>query len=216
VPEAALPLIFITAFVVALSGALMPGPLLVLTIGEVARRGFWAAPQLILGHAILELTLVAALATGVSKFMESDLTSGIVGLVGGSILVGIGFVTVKSGWQSGTILTPAKQIITRDRKLVLNGILVSISNPYWLIWWVTVGTTYLLWSSKLGIGGVATFFTGHILADFGWYVLVAFIIATGRKFMSHKIYRGLLVICGLALLALGGYFVASGINFLVS
>jgi threonine/homoserine/homoserine lactone efflux protein len=171
---------------------------------------------LILGHAILELTLVAALATGVSKFMESDLASGIVGLVGGSILVGIGFVTVKSGWQSGTILTPAKQIITRDRKLVLNGILVSISNPYWLIWWVTVGTTYLLWSSKLGIGGVATFFTGHILADFGWYVLVAFIIATGRKFMSHKIYRGLLVICGLALLALGGYFVASGINFLVS
>jgi threonine/homoserine/homoserine lactone efflux protein len=216
VPEAALPLIFITAFVVALSGALMPGPLLVLTIGEVARRGFWAAPQLILGHAILELTLVAALATGVSKFMESDLASGIVGLVGGSILVGIGFVTVKSSWQSGTILTPAKQIITRDRKLVLNGILVSISNPYWLIWWVTVGTTYLLWSSKLGIGGVATFFTGHILADFGWYVLVAFIIATGRKFMSHKIYRGLLVICGLALLALGGYFVASGINFLVS
>jgi hypothetical protein len=63
---------------------------------------------------------------------------------------------------------------------------------------------------------VASFFIGHILADFAWYALVAFIVATGRKFMKAAVYRGLLIVCGLALLSLGGYFVTSGIKFLTS
>jgi len=90
VPEATIFLIFTTAFVIALSGAMMPGPLLSVTISEVARRGFWAGPQLILGHGILELALVAALAAGLSKFMENDLVPAIIGLVGGTILIGMG------------------------------------------------------------------------------------------------------------------------------
>jgi len=75
--------------------------------------------------------------------------------------------------------------------------------------------TWLLWSLKLGIAGVASFFTGHILADLTWYALVAFIIATGRKIISDTAYHWLLLACGLALVALGGYFTASGIKFLI-
>ena len=43
-----------TSFIVALSGALMPGPLLTVTVGEAARRGFWAGPLIMVGHALLE------------------------------------------------------------------------------------------------------------------------------------------------------------------
>ncbi len=51
----------VSSFVVALSGALMPGPLLTVTVGEATRRGFWAGPLIILGHGLLELTLVLLL-----------------------------------------------------------------------------------------------------------------------------------------------------------
>lgn len=214
-PEASFLIIFTTSFLVAFSGAMMPGPLLALTIGEVARRGFWAGPQLILGHGIAELALIAALVAGLSEIMSNELVPVIVGFAGGAILLGMGLVTARRGWRKSTILATEPQIAVRDRTIVLSGIIGSISNPYWLIWWITLGMTYLLWSLSLGIAGVATFFTGHILADLAWYALVAFILASGRKIMSDKVYRGLLIFCGVALLGLGGYFIASAAGFLV-
>ncbi len=212
-PEATYVLIFTTAFVVALSGAMMPGPLLAITISETARRGFWAGPQLMLGHAILELALIAALAAGLSKFIDNELVMAIISLLGGAILMGMGSLAVRKVWQKVKLPTASSER-GRGRTLVLSGILVSLSNPYWLIWWITLGMAYLLWSLNLGIAGVVTFFTGHILADLAWYALVAFIIATGRKIMNDTVYRVILLVCGLALLALGGYFITSGIKFL--
>ena len=81
-PEATLIIIFSTSFLVGLSGALMPGPLLAVTVGEAARRGFWAGPLLILGHGILELALVVALVAGLSRLVGNNLVSGVVGIVG--------------------------------------------------------------------------------------------------------------------------------------
>ena len=212
-PEATIPLIFTTSFLVALSGAMMPGPVLAVTISEVARRGFWAGPLLILGHGILELVLVTALALGLSEFIRNDLVSAIIGLIGGCILLALGFLTMRRGWGRVSIPTANPQEAGRSEKVILSGILASISNPYWFIWWVTLGTVYLLWALNLGVAGVASFFTGHILADLGWYALVAFIVATGRKVMNDAVYRGLLVLCGLALIVLGGYFISAGVRF---
>ena len=191
----------------------MPGPLLAVTISEAARRGFWAGPQLMLGHAILELALIAALAAGLSKFIDNEPVMAIVSLLGGVILLGMGSLAVRKVWQKVKLPTASSER-GGGKTLVLSGILVSLSNPYWLIWWITLGMAYLLWSLNLGIAGVVTFFTGHILADLAWYALVAFIIATGRKIMNDTVYRVILLVCGLALLALGGYFITSGIRFL--
>ena len=213
-PEATIPLIFVTSFMVALSGAMMPGPVLAITISESARSGFWAGPKIILGHGILELALVTALALGLSRFIASDLVSAIIGLIGGGILLAMGAIVVRRGRGNVTIPTAASSEVGRSSKVILSGILGSISNPYWFIWWITLGTVYLLWALTLGVAGVASFFTGHILADLGWYALVAFIVATGRKIMNDRVYRGLLITCGLALLALGVYFVFSGVRFL--
>lgn len=214
-PEATIILIFTTSFVVGLSGAMMPGPLLALTIGETVRHGFRTGPLLVLGHGILELALVIALVLGLSQFVGGELVLSIVGIVGGTVLLGMGLAVVRRGWRKVPVPFVNSAGVVQNRRLVLSGVLVSVSNPYWLIWWATIGMTYLLWSLKLGLTGVASFFTGHILADLSWYTLVAFIIVRGKRFVSDTAYRWLLLVCGLALVALGGYFIVSGIKFLI-
>jgi len=85
---------------------------------------------------------------------------------------------------------------------------------FWLVWWATVGATYVLWSLAAGAIGVVVFYLGHILSDLGWYSMVSLVVARGRRLMSQRIYRGLLLVCGVALIGLGVYFLVSGAIFL--
>ena len=80
---------------------------------------------------------------------------------------------------------------------VAAGFLISLSNPYWILWWATVGITYLNLSLRFGAMGLAAFFGGHLLADLSWYSLVALGVARGRRFLE----RPLLPLAGGRLLA---------------
>ena len=198
--KATIIVILTTSFLVGLSGALMPGPMLALTISQSARFGFWAGPLIVLGHAILELALVLVLVFGLSCFVGNKLSLSIVGLIGGAVLVYMGVTTMIQGWGSSGLMLSSNSTAP-SQVLIFSGIIVSVSNPYWLLWWATIGMTYLLWSLQLGPGGVAAFFTGHISADLIWYSLVAFIVAEGKTIISDAIYRWFLVVCGAAWLA---------------
>lgn len=209
--SATIPLVFFTSLGVGFSGAISPGPLLVYNIGESVRRGFMAGPLVSLGHALLELVVVVGLALGVSKFLNNDVVFAVVGFLGGLFLLWMGLAMV---WKSkGYLPLDADSTGTTQRKgnPILGGILVSLSNPFWTIWWLTIGLGYLLWARDLGVWGVAAFYVGHIMSDLVWYSLVSFGVASGRRFlMAPKVYQGLIVVCGLFLLALGGYFIANG------
>ena len=80
---------------------------------------------------------------------------------------------------------------------------MSAANPYWLIWWLTIGLGYVMFSMKYGWLGVALFFVGHILADFAWYTLVSGAVAQGRRLISDRIYQGFLAGCGVFLFGFG-------------
>jgi threonine/homoserine/homoserine lactone efflux protein len=97
---------------------------------------------------------------------------------------------------------------------LLGGVFVSLSNPFWSIWWATIGLTYIVWATDLGVPGLASFFTGHILSDLVWYSLVAFAISSGRRLITARVYQGLILVCGLFLLALGVFFLVSSVGFL--
>lgn len=202
-----------TSFIVALSGALMPGPLLTLTVGEAARRGFWAGPLIILGHALLELALVLLLLAGVGVWLHRPPILGTVGILGAGMLAWMGTGLLKASRHSHLEFDP-----DNDSSLnpVVAGVLMSAANPYWLIWWLTIGLGYVMFSMKYGFLGVALFFIGHILADFAWYTLVSGAVAQGRRFISDRLYRGFLAGCGVFLFGFAGYFGIQGVRFFLN
>ena len=209
-PEVTLTFIFTTAFVVALSGSLIPGPLLTVTVREAARRGIWVGPLVIVGHAVAELALVTALALGLNEMVSSQQVRVIIFLGGGVILVLMGLWTVRFAWQQQTMPAATSPDTGHGTRLVFSGFLASVANPSWIISLATVGTTWVFVSLQRGLIGIVSFYTGHILADLAWYTLVALMIGGGRKLMTLAVYRGILFTCGVGLITLGVYFVISG------
>lgn len=208
--------LFITAFMVGLSGAMMPGSMLTAVISQSAQRGFWIGPLIVLGHAILEFLLIVALLAGLSSLITKPMVSMVVALVGGAFLIYLGYITVRDT-LAGRVSIDAEAAAGNHGRLmnpVPVGILVSLSNPYWSIWWATIGLSYLTLAMKNGSIGVASFYCGHISADLLWYSVVAGLIAGGKRFINQKVYNAVLLICGLFLAGLGVYFIYSGIKFL--
>ncbi len=204
--------LFATAFIVGLSGAMMPGPFLTASIAESIRRGFWAGPLMVLGHAILELVLVLALLEGLASFLtRADVTS-VIGVMGGAFLIFMGFNMSRDALGGhislDAIQASGKQVIRIHP--VVAGITFSLANPLWHLWWATVGLSYISLAMKSGTIGLASFYSGHIFADLGWYSLVSLAVTGGRRFISQGIYNFILLACGVFLLGLGIYFIYTG------
>lgn len=188
---------------------MMPGPLLTVTVSESPRKGFVTGPLLILGHALLEATLLVLLLLGLAPLFSNPVFFSSVSMAGGGILVWMGIGMFKSlpglsvSWEGSG---------NRNNNLILKGILMSLANPYWTIWWATIGMGYILQSLRFGIPGIAVFFAGHILADLAWYSLVSGTVSRGKKLFTDRIYRRLIGVCASFLLAFAVYFFISGVK----
>lgn len=199
-------ILFIAAssFMIALSGALVPGPLFTVTVSEAARRGFRAGPLIILGHGLLELAIVLLIVFQVTPFLAADATRLVITFSGGIILIIMGMLLMRDARRARLDLTTAR---TASRMHpVLTGVLGSLSNPYWFIWWITIGLGYLVSSMEFGMAGVVAFFTGHIAADLLWYSIISYAVAKGRALVGEAGFRYLLYSCGIFLILFGSWF----------
>lgn len=88
-----LPVIFGVALATGFSGAVVPGSLLAVVVEESVRVGWVAGPLMMIGHGTLELIAVILLATGLIRFARSRRVRGIIGLVGGAVLLYLGYLT---------------------------------------------------------------------------------------------------------------------------
>lgn len=204
--------IFSSSFLIALSGALMPGPLLTYTVAEAARRGFWAGPLIMLGHGFLEMSLVILLLLGIGAIINQPVIMGIIALSGAGILWWLGYDLISSARNSQLNLTGGDGRVLHP---FWAGIIMSLANPYWLIWWVTLGLGYVLFAYKYGLWGVVFFFIGHFLADLVWYSLVSLAVAQGKRFISDRVYHGFMIVCALFLMVFGCYFGYQGFKALL-
>jgi len=206
------PRLFLLAFVTGLSGALMPGPLLVAVIEQTTLQGFHAAILLVTGHAMLELILVALLVLGLRAVLERPAVRGAIGVVGGAALVWMGQDMLRSVGEISLTLNGSGAGAPAGRAygwpmLLFMGAAVCAANPYFTGWWATVGAGQLAHMAPRTPGEYMAFYLGHESADFAWYAVVGLIIVTGRRWLTDGMYRGLILVCAVLILALGlGFF----------
>lgn len=206
--------IFLLAFVTGLSGALMPGPLLAMTIGQVSLTGSWlVVPLMMAGHAALEMVVVGLLIAGLVQALRSPWPRGIISLVGGSVLLWMGYGMVLSAGSLSLSAGHAEQALS-PWGLFLAGAAISALNPTFLPWWATVGAGGMAQLAPRTAGEYLSFYLGHELSDFGWYGLVGLALVSGRGFLSPAVYQALVLLCGVAVIGLALLFMYTGVRVL--
>ncbi len=215
---AALWVIFSLSFVMSLSGALMPGPMLTYTIARTVQsgpRGWLLGPRVVIGHAALEALLLIGLALGVVEFLHAPLAAKIIGVAGALLLAWMGIGLIREAVK-GRAPEPAQGPPPQAAGVTrlgpsLAGTIVSLSNPYFWIWWITIGSAFLVrfdvtlarWQ------GLLAFYLGHELGDFGWYTAVSTVLHLGRRSIPRAVTAVVMGACGVVIIAFGAYLGAS-------
>ena len=198
-------LLFIaTSFAVGLTGALVPGPMLTVTISDSLQKGFIAGPMVVLGHFIAELSIIILIFAGLGLFISSSTAVFIIGTLGGFIMLLMGYRIIGSNPFNKIQI---KEDTSSSYGPVLSGILTSLSNPFFFIWWATIGWAFMFKGLELaGIFGVVGFLIGHWASDMSWFSLVSFFTSRGSNIMTEKHYKILMNLSGVFLMILGVYF----------
>ncbi len=220
-------IIFSFSFLVALTGAMAPGPLLTYTIiksVQSGKRGYLMGLWIITGHALLEMVIIIFLLFGFSFVLQNIIVVRTIGIAGGALLVYFGFSIIQNV-HKGNIPTyflnsfsrpdykPQKEAHSSPKtnkglnNPIIGGIVVSMSNPYWWVWWATIGFAFMIqfdisfrqWPKLLA------FFIGHEAGDLAWYLFVSILSFFGLRYLNKKMYYGILVCCGIFMILFGLY-----------
>ena len=194
----------------------MPGPLLAVGIAETPRHGWQTGPIITIGHAIAEVIVVVVLSLGLVAVAKNPIVAQIIGVVGGLMLIVMG-ITMGYDTLKGKVKYDVDESVKKsNHKLAGEGITATISNPYWFIWWGTIGLALLVDSLEYGFIGPIVFYFGHILSDFVWYTVVSIILWTGKTLIMGKGLKILITLCALFLIYLGTTFVYNGLSGSIS
>jgi len=200
----------ILGFVVGLTGALAPGPTLIATIQASLKSGWSSGPWVTLGHALVEAGMVVVILTGLSMIIGNHVR--IITLVGGIALAFFGILTLIESRTMPKIMSPDSRFSSRP---FLAGVVTSISNPYFWLWWITVGSALLVGALQGGTVIALAFILGHWAADLGWLTLVSLSIHKGKFVLREKAYRLTMGLCGVFLVCFGVYYVSNADLFAI-
>lgn len=188
------------AFTIGLTGAIAPGPTLVATVNSSLKSGWTAGPKVAVGHALVELFLFLLIVLGLAAAAQQY--SRLIAVLGGLALVSFGLLTVK-GSRKASLVSPASETAQNP---YLAGVLTSAANPYFWIWWLSIGSAMVIDGLRDGIILACLFMIGHWGADFGWYTLVSTSLDKGRSALSEVNYQRILAMCGCFLIIFGLYY----------
>jgi threonine/homoserine/homoserine lactone efflux protein len=190
-------------FAVGLSGALVPGPMLFATIDSSMKTGWTSGPKVVLGHALLELVLCILIVFGMISFVSEKEIS-VISLIGGLVLILFGMLTIRDARTAAVSIGSKTDHISA--KPVFAGIITSVSNPYFWIWWFAAGSALVLKGLEISLLAATLFVFGHWVADLSWFSIVSASFSKGKELMSSRMYEIVLLSCGVFLILFGSWF----------
>jgi threonine/homoserine/homoserine lactone efflux protein len=193
-------LFLVQVVVISLSGVMAPGPVTAAAIATGSRNRY-AGTFIALGHGIIEFPLMILIILGMSRIFEAAKTQIVIGLAGGTFLL---IMAIQMLISLKTVENPQSQV--RKEKPILTGLILSAGNPYFLLWWATVGLTLATGAAQLGIWAFALFAIVHWLCDCIWLQTLSWASFKGAKMLGGKSQRIVLMICSAALLFFGLFF----------
>ena len=198
----------LSVIVISLSGVMMPGPLFAVTVAKSYKSQF-AGIQIALGHAMVEIPLILLIYFGFARFFQHELGQLILSVVGGVVLIWLGIGMFKA---KARVIGMGKDLPYNS---VVAGIITSVLNPFFILWWATIGSMLIMSSLNFGTTGFALFVPVHWLCDLVWLLFVSILVYRTRALWGRKFQEGLFITCSLLLVGFGGWFLISGIQLVV-
>jgi threonine/homoserine/homoserine lactone efflux protein len=196
------PALLLLGFIVGLSGAVIPGPLLAFVIFDATRKRKVTGHFIIAGHALWEALVIFLILFGLgSVVLQYKL---FIYAVGGAVLVLMGVLMVRG----------MGEVKIKDSKVnssLLGGIFYTAFNPTQPPWWASAGLALLLQGYELiGSIGIAIVTVGHWLADLTYYFLISYIICKYGRYVIPR-QRQIALVLGVFVTVLGIYFIFNGV-----
>ncbi len=196
---------FAAVIVISASGVMAPGPLFAATIASGMKEGKLAGLKVAVGHTVVEFPLVILIGIGVlslEAMPQFQVTVGVLGALG---------IFAFASLQLRAILKKQTSVQKESRySPYLTGILLTGLNPFFLIWWFTIG--FLLISDAFSMWsflGILIMFGLHIWMDYAWLFVVSMLSSKGARFLTNRGYKFCMIAINMALI----YF---GISFIIN
>ena len=189
--------------VISLSGVLAPGPVTAVTIG-MGTRSRHAGAMVAIGHAIIEMPLMVAIVLGVGTFLTARWFQISAGAAGGLSLTCMGAMML---WGARRATAVAQPEVPASSGPLWAGIVLTLANPYFFIWWATVGLALATRAAEKGVLVFALFAIVHWLCDFFWLEVLSNASHGGAKLMGATSRRILLGACGITMVGFGIWFI---------
>ncbi len=193
----ALTIFLLEATLISLSGVMSPGPVTATAVGQ-GNDSPHAGALLAIGHGIIEVPLMLAVFCGAGQLLNLPYVKAVIAAVGGLFLLYMGFGMLRGARQEEVASGQS------GRSPIVAGVVLSLGNPYFLVWWGTVGVTLVFRSMEFGPLGFALFALAHWLCDLTWCYSLSALSFKGGKLFGQRFQKTVFSVCGFILLFFSG------------
>ena len=197
------------AVLISLSGVIAPGPVTAVTISKGTKSPH-AGAMIALGHGMVEIPLMILILYGFGDILKMTYMKAIISLLGGLFLLKIGLDLLKG-------IKQAKIDSRNDPSSPLRaGIILTLANPYFLVWMATIGSILIFRSYAFGLLGFIIFMIAHWSCDFLWLYFLSALSFKGGQFFGKRLQQVLFLICGVFLLFFSSKFIYDAAKIIFS